>query len=260
MNNTNIVEIKNILKRRADLKYPNCYPLLAGMPKITKNINDVCLIVQARLNSERVHQKMMRDFNGTNLFSLALDKILKSKVVPRNNFFVSVYDDVFKQIAQKKKVQVFNRSYESANNDNSLKAIYGWHDKLPFKYVIIVNACAPLLKVETIDDFVSTFLEQDEEGLFGAIKTKDYYFNQDGSLITSWPESQTIMNTKVVEVTYKAAHVLYASRMDTIKDNIFMGDFQQGIKLYEMDELECFDIDYEWQFELAKQLYRREIK
>ena len=64
-------------------------------------------------------------------------------------------------------------------------------------------------------------------------------------------------NTKAVEVTYKAAHVLYASRRDLIKDNKFMGDFQKegGIKLYPMDELECFDIDYEWQFSLGKQLY-----
>ena len=65
------------------------------------------------------------------------------------------------------------------------------------------------------------------------------------------------MNTKAVEVTYKAAHTLYASRMDLIKRNMFMGDFQKegGIKLYPMDELECFDIDYEWQFKLGENLY-----
>ena len=38
---------------------------------------------------------------------------------------------------------------------------------------------------------------------------------------------------------------------------MFMGDFQKegGIKLYPMDELETFDIDYEWQFKLGEQLY-----
>jgi CMP-N-acetylneuraminic acid synthetase len=36
-----------------------------------------------------------------------------------------------------------------------------------------------------------------------------------------------------------------------------MGDFQApgGIKLFEMPELEAFDIDYEWQFELGEKLY-----
>ena len=66
------------------------------------------------------------------------------------------------------------------------------------------------------------------------------------------------MNTKYVEPVYEAAHVLYASRMDTIKNNIWMGDFQKegDIKLHVMDELECFDIDYEWQFKLGEQLYK----
>ena len=65
------------------------------------------------------------------------------------------------------------------------------------------------------------------------------------------------MNTKAVESTYKAAHVLYASRLDLISENKFMGDFtkEQGIKLFSMDELECFDIDYEWQFKVAEILY-----
>jgi CMP-N-acetylneuraminic acid synthetase len=215
----------------------------------------------ARLNSQRVPKKMIRDFNGTNLFSLSIDKVLKSKIIPEENFYVSVYEEELKDIAKDKGVQIYERSYESANNDNSLQKIYEWHDKLPFKYVIKINGCLPLLKTETIDDFVKQFLEQDEEGLFGVFETKDYYFNKKGKLVTPWPKDQTVMNTKAVEITYKAAHALYASRMDIIKDNRFMGDFQEegGIKLYLMDELEVFDIDYPWQFELAKVLYKRDI-
>jgi CMP-N-acetylneuraminic acid synthetase len=69
------------------------------------------------------------------------------------------------------------------------------------------------------------------------------------------------MNTKAVDPVYEAAHVLYASRMDLIKDSRFMGDFEApgGIKLFEMDELEAFDIDYEWQFETAELLYDKFI-
>ncbi len=38
-----------------------------------------------------------------------------------------------------------------------------------------------------------------------------------------------------------------------------MGDFQApgGIKLFTMPELEAFDIDYEWQFELGEKLYEK---
>ena len=221
-----------------------------------KNIGDILFVIQARLNSQRVPQKMIKDFNGTNLFSIAIDKVLDSEVIPKDNFYVSICEDELIDIANDKGVNIYERSYESANNDNSLQKIYEWHDKLPFKYVVKINGCSPLLKTETIDGFVKQFIEQEEENLFGVIETKDYYWNKDGKLVTPWPEDQTIMNTKAVEVTYKAAHTLYASRMDLIKDNMFMGDFQKegGIKLYPMDELECFDIDYEWQFNLGEQL------
>jgi spore coat polysaccharide biosynthesis protein SpsF (cytidylyltransferase family) len=37
-----------------------------------KNINDVLVIVQARLNSERVPQKMIRPFHDTTLFEIAI--------------------------------------------------------------------------------------------------------------------------------------------------------------------------------------------
>ena len=201
---------------------------------------------------------MIRNFNGTSLFSLALDKILTSQIIPQDNFYVSICEDELIDIAESKGVNIYERSYESANNDNSLQKIYEWHDQLPFKYVVKINGCSPLLKTETIDGFVKQFVEQNEENLFGVIETKDYYWNKDGKLVTPWPEDQTIMNTKAVEVTYKAAHTLYASRMDLIKDDMFMGDFQKegGIKLYPMDELETFDIDYEWQFKAGEILYR----
>ena len=224
---------------------------------LMKKIEDILFVVQARMNSQRVPKKMTREFNGTTLFEIAINKILDSKIIPRDNFYVSVYEKELIDIANKLGANVFKRSYESANNDNSLQKIYEWHDKLPFKYIVKINGCSPLLKAKTIDGFVNKFVKQEEDNLFGVIETKDYYFDKDGKLVTPWPEGQTLMNTKAVDVTYKAAHVLYASRMDIIKDDKFMGNFEVegGIKLYPMDELECFDIDYEWQFQLGEQLW-----
>lgn len=222
-----------------------------------KSITDILVVVQSRMNSQRVSGKMLRDFAGSNLFEIAIKKLLSSKIIPKENIYLSIYEDELKRVASQYDVNIYNRSFESANNDNSLQKIYEWHDKLPFKYVVKVNACSPLLKIETIDFFVSQFISQEEENLFGVIPMKDYFWNKDGRLITPWPNDQTIMNTKAVEVTYKAAHVLYASRMDLISKDMFMGDFQKegGIKLYEMNELECFDIDYPWQFAVAEMIY-----
>ena len=227
---------------------------------MSKNIDDIAFVVQARLNSQRVPQKMIKPFAGTNLFGLILDKLLSSKVIPSENIIASVHEqELFDEANIKRNIRTFQRSYESANNDNDIRKIYEWHDKLPHKYVVIISGCNPLLTVETIDKFVTQFVEQEEENLFAVFEKKTYYWNKEGALITPWPEGQTLMNTKAVEPVYEAAHVLYASRMDLIKDEKFMGDFQApgGIKLFEMDELEAFDIDYNWQFEVGELLYEK---
>ena len=221
-----------------------------------KDIKDILFIIQARLNSQRVPNKMLKPFKGSNLFGMAVSKVLLSNYIPKENFYVSVHEQELIDEAEKLGVNIFKRSYESANNDNDLKKIYEWHDKLPFKYVIKINSCSPFLKIDTINEFTRQFVEQKEENLFGVIEQKDYFWNKEGLMITPWPEDQTIMNTKAVEPTYKAAHVLYASKMDIIKDYMFMGNFfeEGSIKLFPMDELEAFDIDYDWQFSLAEKI------
>lgn len=224
-----------------------------------KKSDSIAIVVQARLNSQRVPQKMIRDFAGTTLFDTVLDKLIAAFPHIKEHIWASVYEDELMTIAENKGVNIFYRSKESANNDNSLQKIYEWHDKLPnnYKYVILVSGCNPLLRPETIGNFYNQFKNQEEENLFAVFEKKTYYWNKEGALVTPWPEDQTIMNTKAVEPTYEAAHVLYASRLDIIKEDRFMGDFQApgGIKLFEMDELEAFDIDYEWQFKVAEKLY-----
>ena len=65
------------------------------------------------------------------------------------------------------------------------------------------------------------------------------------------------MNTKLVEPIYEAAHCLYASRMDIIKDGFWMDvNSPPQPELFIMDELETFDIDYEWQFNIGEKLYK----
>tara|TARA_Y100001970_G_C14238459_1_gene863385 strand:- start:2028 stop:2714 length:687 start_codon:yes stop_codon:yes gene_type:complete len=221
-----------------------------------KNINDICFIITARLNSQRVPKKMSRKFYDTTLLDICFKKLLNSKNIPKKNIYASLYDEELKIIANKYNINIFNRSYESANNDNSLKTIYEWYNKLNYKYVILINPCQPFLSINTIDNFVSSFLSTSYDGMFGVIKKKNYFWNKQHEMITPWPKDQTILNTKAVEESFEAAHALYASRMDIIENDKFLGEFKKNDPvLFEMEEFETFDIDYEWQFNFAEKYY-----
>lgn len=223
-----------------------------------KNINDIAFICQARLQSQRVPRKMIKPFAGTTLMDILIDKIKQSKVIPTENFFLSINDQELIDLANKKEVQYFHRSEDSALAENSIQLIYEWHDKLPFKYVVLISACNPLLTVETIENFVRAYLKSDKGGMFGVIGKKQYFWDDNGNMISPWPEEQKIMNTKTMGTTYEAAHCLYASEMNIIKDGYWMDSkLPPEPELFVIDnELEIFDIDYPWQFETAEILYK----
>jgi|SaaInlStandDraft_1057018.scaffolds.fasta_scaffold20136_5 CMP-N-acetylneuraminic acid synthetase len=225
-----------------------------------KDIKDVLIVTQARLSSQRVPYKMLRPLGKTNLFELILTKLKASDYIPDSNIYASVYEQELKQQANEVGIKTFMRSSSSATTEGDIKELYSWWDKLPFKYVVLVSGCSPFLKISTIDKFVKAYIEQEEDNLFAVTEKKQYFFNSKGKLITPWPEGFKIMNTKFVEPTYEAAHVLYASRMDLIGKEEFMGDMSKGeVKLFTISEQEAFDIDYEWQFELASDYLRNNL-
>ena len=222
-----------------------------------KNIDDICVIIQARLGSQRVPQKMIKDFAGTTLTDIAIDKIKSCNSFPIENFYLSAWEEELKQIANKHGVKTFDRSEKSAKSEGTpMTEMYEWWDKLPYKYCVLVNACAPFLSSETIDDFVLKYSQSKSDGMFGVIEKKNYFWNSEKKIIT--PLTEAVMNTKTADPIYEAAHCLYAGRLDKIGSGIWMGDFnkQAEIELFTMSEEEVFDVDYMWQFRTAESIYK----
>ena len=225
-----------------------------------KNINEVCLIVQARLGSQRVPRKMIKPFAGTTLVDILFKKLKNLKNIPIENIYFSAYESELKNIADTHNINIFHRSERSAKSEGEpLSEIYEWYNKLPFKYVVLVSACNPLLQVETIDAFIDNYIKSDKQGGFAVFEKKTYYWDKNSNPVTDW-KGATIMNTKMVEPVYEAAHCLYASEMSGIENGVWMDDKSPPQpELFVMNELEAFDIDEEWQFDLGEVLYRNRL-
>jgi len=222
-----------------------------------KNILDVCFIIQARLSSERVPRKMIKPFAETSLVDIACKKINNSKSIPRENFFFSAYEDEIKDVIKKNNLQIFHRSKASAFSEGPMQEVMEYHNKLDFKYAVVISACCPLLSSETIDRFVNYYLNSQHDGLFGVIEKRNYFWDKNHEMITEWPNCD-VLNTKEVGVTYEAAHCLYAGRLDTIADGVWMAKppfTKNSPELFAIPEYETFDIDYNWEFDVAEAIY-----
>lgn len=224
-----------------------------------KDISDIVVILFARLNSKRIPQKMIRPFAETTLMDIAIGKILNSRVIAAKDVYLFVHEQELIDIGNKYGVNILRRSEKSANAESSIIDIHHWHSELAYKYVVTFNPCLPFIKTETIDNFIRYYMKSDYDGLFGVIKKRNFFWDSTGNLLTKPPEDKQAPNTKTAPLVYEAAHCLYASRVDWIKDSVWLGSFQKpnDPELYVIDENEAFDIDYPWQFDLAESAYLR---
>jgi len=221
-----------------------------------KNVDDVCVIVQARMGSKRLKRKMLKPFSGTTLMDICLQKLSSCKV-PNKNIWVSVHEKELVDVCSKYPVNIFRRSQKSATSEGTpMSEMYEWWNKIPYKYVVLVNACAPFLKANTIESFYYDYCKSKSDGMFGVIEKKNYFWNSDNILLT--PLKEDVMNTKTAEVIKEAAHCLYASKLQSIDDGIWMGDFNKHneIELWTMSEDEVLDIDYKWQFDMFERAFQ----
>ena len=222
-----------------------------------KDIKDVCVLISARLNSHRIPKKMIAPFAGTTLLDVSIETLLTSKVIPRENIILAAYEEELKSIGKKHGVTVYQRSKESSQSEGKdLTVLYDWHDKIDFKYVVMINPCLPFL---TVEGFFLEYLNNNFDGMFGVIDRKNYFWDSNGNLITKWADGLACMNTKFVDSTYEAANCLYASRLSLIKDGVWMGHApytKNNPVIYPISEEECFDIDYPWQFERGEIIYK----
>ena len=203
---------------------------------------------------------MIKPFAGSSLVDIACKKISSSSEIPKSNFYFSAYDQEIIDVVKSNDLQVFYRSEKSALSEGPMQEVMEYHNKLNFKYSIVISACCPLLRIETIDAFVRSYIESPYEGMFSVIGKKNYFWDESHEMITKWPENADVLNTKMVGTTYEAAHCLYAGRLDSISNGIWMAKppFKKNSPaLFIVPEYEIFDIDYDWQFEVAEALYKQ---
>jgi len=225
-----------------------------------KKVEDVAVIIQARLSSQRCPQKMIRPFANTTLMDIALQKLQDSKI-PNENVWCSVYEPELKELCSKYPFNVYERTEKSALSEGTpMTEMYEWWDKLPHKYVVMVNACAPMLTKETIENFYFDYCKSEKAGMFAVMDKKNYFWDEDGTILT--PLKEDVMNTKTAKIIKEAAHCLYAGSLEKVGQGVWMGDFNKpnDIELWSMAERESLDIDYEWQFNMCESLYKMRNK
>ena len=102
---------------------------------------EISIYVQARKQSRRCANKMLRPFAGTTLIEICLEKL--DTLVGYPVFFAVGEDDFeFQEIAERySNINVLLRSQASVNSDGDPRLVFETFKELPTSDVCFVNAC-----------------------------------------------------------------------------------------------------------------------
>lgn len=221
-----------------------------------KNIKDICFLILAKSNSERLPGKMFKKFSQTTLLDVAINKLIDSEIIPNDQIFIAGHGPEVLDIASKyTNINLFKRTDASISETASIREIYEIVDHIPHKFFVEINACCPLLPTATIESFIEKYLQSDYSGLFGVVKKRTFYWDFEGVPLE---QCTTHLDTKKANIIYEAAHCLYAGSTARLRKNIHMGSFLRrgDPDIFTIEnERECWDVDYEWQLEIAEKIY-----
>lgn len=221
---------------------------------------DLACVVQARLGSERVKQKMIRPFAGSCLLEILLLKLKKSRRLTPERIYLSGFEPEILAIGEKTGMQVYRRSYESTLEPVTTQVLFGFIRDISSEYFLTINACNPLLSIETIDRAIEAFQSGSMSSLFSVVRRKNFYFNEAGEMINDFDgleKYKRVLETKMLRPVFEAAHSIYIWSAKSVVEEDSIFKFKPNDPyLFEIPEEEYFDIDYEYQFRIAELAYQ----
>jgi CMP-N-acetylneuraminic acid synthetase len=194
---------------------------------------------------------MLRPFLETSLTDIVLSKL---RHFEEKSFFAG-FEHEFEEKCKRAGVRFVKRDEKSINIDSPIVEILSFLKELDFKYFLIVNACLPFLKVETIERFLNDCASCGYEPAFSVVK-RNNFFTDIRRKPLNFKLSMKTINTKEVEPVYEFAHALYFFNKDYFFKYGRYWDWKSVRFIEIKDKLELIDIDTEEDFKIAEVIYK----
>jgi spore coat polysaccharide biosynthesis protein SpsF (cytidylyltransferase family) len=207
-----------------------------------------------RVKSERCPNKMLRPFAETTLTDIVLSKLEPLRDAGYMTFFAGLEDE-FRDKCEDHRIQFVRRDEKSAVIDGPLTGILSFLREVDSEYFLIVSACGPFLKAETIRAFLDECTSNGYESAISVMARKTFFIDLDRSPL-NFEVSSNSLNTKTVRPVYEIAHQLYFFNRNYFFENGMYWDWA-NVNFVELETgLETLDIDTEEDFWMAEQLWK----
>jgi len=219
-------------------------------------MNYLTAVVPVRKNSQRVKNKNFKNFNKKNLLIHKIEKLKKIKLF--DQIIVNTDSNEAIKIAKKMNVSYHKRDsyYASSNCSNSDFWKHIAKNTLS-EYIFFTNCTSPLIKINTYEKIINKFqkIKKTHNSLNTVNLVKDFLFLNRKSINfdqKKTPNSQDLPN--IYRLNF-AVNIISSNMMFKRKSLVGSTPF-----FFELDEIEGFDIDTNFQFDYAQFMHKKLFK
>ena len=216
----------------------------------------ISVVTNARLQSSRVHQKMVRPFAEKSLLEIAVKKLNEMDFFEHR--YLAVADKELLKFAEPyPNVEILKRNTEAVKQGvNPQHVTFAHYCEVPSDYIFVFNPCLPFVTVDTIKRAFDYFQENDHPSYTSVIKTGDWVFDSEGEPVTN-TNPKNLTTNKDLQF-YKAAHAFHIVNKKFFATKGYHWEFTANDPhMVEIPDEQCVDVDTEIEFDLAEALYMR---
>lgn len=213
----------------------------------------ITAVVPVRKGSERVENKNLRPFCDLTLLDYKLMNL--SKVTSIDEIIVNTDSDEAISIAKKYNVSYHRRlPYYASSECSNSEFLHHLGQTTKTDIFAYCPVTSPLIKVETIEDCIHSFLTSHNDSLATVSLVKEFLWFDNKPLnyvLESQPNSQNLPD--ILSLNF-GLNLIYRDKLLEMKNIVGLNP-----KFYLLDEIESIDIDSELDFYIAEQVFKKSL-
>ena len=148
-------------------------------------MKSISIVINARLGSTRVKNKLMRPFSGSSLIEIALEKL--NNMYFFENRYLAVAEEPLIALAKKyQNINVLKRHSEAVlPGVNPQSVTFAHYLEVPSDYIFVFNPCLPMIRVETIKSAYDYFQSTNYKSYTSSVEIHDWIFDGKGNALTN---------------------------------------------------------------------------
>lgn len=216
------------------------------------NLNNVKVIVPARIGSNRVKAKSFRHLNGKPLITYILHTL--KQTVGLQDIYLNSDSKLFERLADEEGVKFYLRSPELATSESLIDDyIYDFIKKEKPAHLAVVNPTSPFIDAEQLDKAWKQYAETDCDTLLSCERIQTHCF-LDGKAVNfstdgQHPRSQDLMPIQALNF---AITIWDCEKFRENYEKNGFGVYTGKLGFFETEGWASIDIDYPEDFAIAE--------